>query len=377
MRVPGSLATDVRSLDALKTGAAKDPSGAVKQAASQFEALFMQMVLKSMRDAVPKSGMLEGTGADVYASMLDTQFAQAMSGRPGGLSDMIARQLMRGVKAAETDAAAPGADAAGPKADVAWPGSEPSAPRAGSRSPVDALARALLAQESPRGDDDEPALYPTGAQMAAMASARARAAVAAADPRRESPDAVAPGLRPGSGGTGMVAAPAPTAPAAPDGSRGAVQSAFVDRLWNAAAAAERSTGVPAGFIVGQAALETGWGRQELRHADGRSANNLFGIKAGPGWRGDTVESTTTEYVDGRAMKTVERFRAYGSHEESVADWARLMASNPRYAGVLQAGGSIEAFSRNLQKAGYATDPEYASKLTRTITQALTLRREST
>jgi flagellar protein FlgJ len=382
MRVPGSLATDVRSLDALKTGAAKDPSGAVKQAASQFEALFMQMVLKSMRDAVPKSGMLEGTGADVYASMLDTQFAQAMSGRPGGLSDMIAKQLMRGVKAAETDAAAPGADAAGPKvdpagpkADAAWLGSEPSAPRAGSRSPVDALARALLAQESPRGDDDEPALYPTGAQMAAVAAARARAAVAAADPKRESPDAVAPGLRPGSGGTGTVAAPA--APAAPEGSRGAVQSAFVDRLWNAAAAAERSTGVPAGFIVGQAALETGWGRQELRHADGRSANNLFGIKAGPGWRGDTVESTTTEYVDGRAMKTVERFRAYGSHEESVADWARLMASNPRYAGVLQAGGSIEAFSRNLQKAGYATDPEYASKLTRTITQALTLRREST
>jgi flagellar protein FlgJ len=144
-----------------------------------------------------------------------------------------------------------------------------------------------------------------------------------------------------------------------------------------AVAAERSTGVPAGFIVGQAALETGWGRQEIRHADGRSAHNLFGIKAGAGWRGGTVDATTTEYVDGRAVKTVERFRAYASHEEAFADWAKLMASNPRYAGVLQAGGSIEAFSRNLQKAGYATDPDYASKLTRTITQALTLRRAST
>jgi flagellar protein FlgJ len=355
MRVPGSLATDVRSLDALKTGAAKDPSGAVKQAASQFEALFMQMVLKSMRDAVPKSGMLEGTGADVYASMLDTQFAQAMSGRPGGLSEMIAKQLMRGMKADD-----PVGATAKPDAKVS----------------VDGLSRALLAQDAPRGEDDEPSMFPSGAQMAAAAAARARAAVAAAaaEPRRVLPEAPLATERPGSGGTGGLAGtPAPVA----DGRRGAAQSAFVDRMWSAAAAAERSTGVPAGFIVGQAALETGWGRAEIRHADGRSAHNLFGIKAGPGWRGETVEATTTEFVDGRAVKTVERFRAYDSHEASFADWAKLMASNPRYAGVLQAGGSIESFSRNLQKAGYATDPDYASKLTRTITQALTLRREST
>ncbi|MFN7645165.1 MAG: flagellar assembly peptidoglycan hydrolase FlgJ [Burkholderiales bacterium] len=353
MRVPGSLATDVRSLDALKTGAAKDPSGAVKQAASQFEALFMQMVLKSMRDAVPKSGMLEGTGADVYASMLDTQFAQAMSGRPGGLSEMIAKQLMRGMK---TEDSVGGATA-----------------RPDTKASIDGLTRALLAQDGPRGEDDEPSMFPSGAQMAAAAAARARAAPAAtlAEPRRTLPPTPAAGERPGGGGI------AGTPPPALDGRRGAAQSAFVDRMWDAAAAAERSTGVPAGFIVGQAALETGWGRAEIRHADGRSAHNLFGIKAGPGWRGETVEATTTEFVDGRAVKTVERFRAYNSHEASFADWAKLMASNPRYAGVLQAGGSIESFSRNLQKAGYATDPDYASKLTRTITQALTLRREST
>jgi flagellar protein FlgJ len=353
MQVPGSLATDVRSLDALKTGAAKDPSGAVKQAASQFEALFMQMVLKSMRDAVPKSGMLEGTGADVYASMLDTQFAQAMSGRPGGLSEMIARQLMRGMNTEDPVGG--------------------GAARSDAKASVDGLARALLASDTPRGEDDEPSLFPSGAQMAAAAAARARtaAATAAAEPWRIVPQPPAAAERPGTGGSSGAPAPAL------DGRRGAAQSAFVERMWDAAVAAERSTGVPAGFIVGQAALETGWGRAEIRHADGRSAHNLFGIKAGPGWRGETVEATTTEFVDGRAVKTVERFRAYDSHEASFADWARLMASNPRYAGVLQAGGSIESFSRNLQKAGYATDPDYASKLTRTITQALTLRREST
>ena len=148
-------------------------------------------------------------------------------------------------------------------------------------------------------------------------------------------------------------------------------------MWGAAAAAERSTGVPAGFIVGQAALESGWGRQEIRHADGRSAHNLFGIKAGPGWRGASVETATTEYVDGRPVKSVERFRAYGSYDEAFGDWAKLMASNPRYAGVLQAGGNLESFARGLQRAGYATDPAYAAKLTRTIGQALSLRAAST
>jgi flagellar protein FlgJ len=290
-----------------------------------------------------------------------------MSGRPGGLSEMIAKQLMRGMKAEDPVG---GATA-----------------RPDARASVDGLARALWAQEAPRGEDDEPSMFPSGAQMAAAAAARARVAAAAAAPEsgrtvpqtpaaapesgRTVPQTPAAGARPGSGGIAGMTAPTL------DGRRGAAQSAFVDRMWHAAAAAERSTGVPAGFIVGQAALETGWGRAEIRHADGRSAHNLFGIKAGPGWRGETVEATTTEFVDGRAVKTVERFRAYGSYEASFADWARLMASNPRYAGVLQAGGSIESFSRNLQKAGYATDPDYASKLTRTITQALTLRREST
>jgi len=349
----GSLASDARSLDALKTGAARDPQGAVRQAASQFEALFMQMVLKSMRDSVPKSGMLEGTGTDVYQGLLDTQFAQAMTGRPGGLGDQIARQLMRAMRIEDGQGAAalPEVSAAG-------------------------LARTLLAHRpavaaADAGADDPGAGsvgLPGGLQVAAKALAAAQGAahrmVVGRDP--------AVGLAPAA----PLAAPA-AAPGAPPVGAGGAPSAFVDRMWDAAASAEHATGVPAGFIVGQAALESGWGRHELRHPDGRSAHNLFGIKAGPGWRGATVESMTTEYVDGRAVRSVERFRAYGSYQEAFADWARLMAGNPRYAGVLTSGGSIESFARNLQQAGYATDPQYASKLTRTITQALSLRRVAT
>ena len=115
----------------------------------------------------------------------------------------------------------------------------------------------------------------------------------------------------------------------------------------------------------------------LRHPDGRTSHNLFGIKAGSNWKGATVDCMTTEYVDGRMVKTVERFRAYGSYQEAFGDWAKLMANNPRYSNVLASGGSIDTFARNMQRAGYATDPNYGSKLASIITQAVSLRRVST
>jgi flagellar protein FlgJ len=349
--VSGSLASDARSLDALKTGAARDPKAAIRQAASQFEALFMQMVMKSMRDAVPKSGMLEGTGSDTFQSMLDTQFAQGMTGKPGGLGELIARQLMRNMP---PDAAAKGAAAATPKVSSA-----------GIERHLAAFDAASANARSGDGDD----LFASGSQVAAAAAAAARAR-----------SMRAPGMqRDALSGMPMLGPDSAAASAAngANGKSGAAPAAFVDRMWGAATSAQRATGVPAGFIVGQAALESGWGRQELKYADGRTSFNLFGIKAGPGWKGATVDATTSEFVGGRMIKTVERFRAYGSYEEAFTDWSRLMASNPRYAGVLQAGGSVESFAKNMQRAGYATDPNYASKLTSTITQALSLRRVTT
>jgi flagellar protein FlgJ len=348
--VSGSLASDARSLDALKTGAARDPKASIRQAASQFEALFMQMVMKSMRDAVPKSGMLEGTGSDTFQSMLDTQFAQGLTGKPGGLGELIAKQLMRNMP---PDAVAPGGAAATPKVS--------SAGLERNLAVFDARAA------NPRTSDAED-IFPSGSQVAAAAAAAARARAMRAPSMQRDALSSMPMLGPDN--------PAAAAKPAP-GKSGAAPAAFVDRMWGAASNAQRATGVPAGFIVGQAALESGWGRQELKYADGRTSFNLFGIKAGSGWKGATVDATTTEFVDGRMIKTVERFRAYGSYEEAFTDWSRLMASNPRYAGVLSAGGSVESFAKNMQRAGYATDPNYASKLTSTITQALALRRVTT
>ena len=129
-------------------------------------------------------------------------------------------------------------------------------------------------------------------------------------------------------------------------------------------------------MVAQAAHESGWGRREIRQADGTSAHNLFGIKAGASWTGKTAEVMTTEVIDGQPRKVMAKFRAYGSYDESFRDYARLMKNNPRYAGVVTAGNDAQGFAQGLQRAGYATDPAYADKLTRVINTALRVQRAS-
>lgn len=314
-----SLAVDGRSLDRLKLDASRDPQGAVRQAAGQFEAMFMQMLLKSMRDAMPKSGMWDSPGEGMYQSMLDSQLAQNVSSRPGGLGEMIARQLSRNLPGAAPEVVASPDNASG---------------RAAGASAAPIGARVLPASGIP--------LAPGG--TVAVPDAKTSNFVAADNLPRDSKPA---SMR---------------------------QDAFVQKLWQPALAAERATGVPASFIVGQAALETGWGRSEMRLPDGRPAHNLFGVKAGASWKGETVEAVTTEYIEGRAVRTVEKFRAYGSYEEAFRDWAALIGNSPRYAQVVRAGGTVEGFAQGLQRAGYATDPNYADKLTNTINQALRIRR---
>ncbi len=136
---------------------------------------------------------------------------------------------------------------------------------------------------------------------------------------------------------------------------------FVSRMSRAANLAAQQSGVPARLIMGQAALESGWGKREIKFDDGNTSYNLFGIKAGASWKGKVVHVLTTEYENGVAKKVTQPFRAYASYEESFADYARLIGNSPRYEAVTQARNEIEA-ARKIQDAGYATDPQYAQKL---------------
>jgi flagellar protein FlgJ len=146
--------------------------------------------------------------------------------------------------------------------------------------------------------------------------------------------------------------------------------AFEERLGAHAEQASRATGIPAKFMLGQAALESGWGRHEIRAADGSPSHNLFGIKATGGWQGRVVEVATTEYVNGVAQRKMEKFRAYDSYADAFSDYASLLSNNPRYRGVLANAGDASGFAWGLQRAGYATDPQYAAKLTRIIERNL-------
>ena len=289
-----ALAADSRSLSTLKLEAGKNTPAAIKEAAKQFESLFMRELIKSMREATMKSGMMDSPGGDLGTDLLDQQFAVQMSGRPGGLSDLIAAQLSRQMGGAEA-----GADETFKKS---------------AAKTTSALSRAS-------------SLAAYGAQAATSA------------PRATTS-----------------------------------QSGFVERHAAAAAAAEKASGIPSGYMLGQAGHETGWGKFEIKQAGGNPSFNLFGIKAGAGWTGKVAEVTTTEYVNGVAKKTVAKFRAYDSYEDSFKDYARLITTAPRYAQVNQQMGSAQAFATSLQKAGYATDPNYATKLSRAIDTTLRLQR---
>jgi flagellar protein FlgJ len=136
---------------------------------------------------------------------------------------------------------------------------------------------------------------------------------------------------------------------------------YVTRVWPHAVAAAQTLGVPPHFLVAHSALESGWGKSEIRLPDGSSSYNVFGIKAGSGWQGRSVEVPTTEYVDGVARTTREKFRVYGSYGEAFQDYARMLSGTSRFSGVLGQQDGAQ-FARSLQQSGYATDPNYANKL---------------
>lgn len=259
------LAADSQALDKLRYQAKQAPDLALKKAAQQFEVVFLNMMLKSMREATPQDGMFDSEQTKMFTGMLDQQLAQDMATRGVGLADIMVKQLGREVPASSA-----------------------------SEIKTSSISSAI------------PSAY-----------------------------------------------------------KADFQQAFVDSMRLPAQQASRSTGIPAHFILGQAALESGWGKREIKMHDGSPSYNVFGIKAGKSWEGKVAEITTTEYQTGVAGKVVQRFRAYDSYAEGFQDYAKLLRDNPRYAEVLQQQGG-QGFASALQQSGYATDPKYAEKLVQVI-----------
>lgn len=305
--MPKRMAADVGVAADLRAKFRNDPQAGLKAAAQQFEAMFLQMVLKSMRDATPQDGLLNSDQSRFYTSMLDQQLAQDMAGKGRGLgfARLIEQQLGRNLQAERVLEGGRSANAADGKSlpfavvDGFQAGGYFGSTGVGNTA--GALSKNLSRQDGSIADQGKRDSVPANAKE------------------------------------------------------------FVERVWPHAVEASRSTGVPPQFLVAHAALESGWGKHEIRRADGSSSFNLFGIKAGKSWQGDAVEVKTTEYVDGKAQSERARFRSYDSYADAFRDYAGLLRNNPRYGAVIGSQDGTE-FARRLQQAGYATDPRYAEKL---------------
>ncbi len=346
-------AFDPNSLGDLKRLARSDGQQdvALRAAAKQFEALFLQMVMKSMRDATPASSMMDSEQTKMYQSLLDQQMALNMSQARGtGLSEVIFRQLGgKDSAAAAVDGQAGEGAGAGGRAGISGTGitgfdlanvvRRPAIPAVRARELEASAVAALAGLPDAARVPGMGAGVGTGSFSAASIFEKAALEARLNEAVRSARDA-----------TGAVSQPARD---------------FVAEVWPHALEASRKTGIPPQFMVAQAALETGWGQKQLRNPDGSPSHNLFNIKAGSAWKGDTVAREVTEYANGQAYTEPARFRAYGSYAESFRDYANLMTRSARYADVL--GQTDPAgFARSLQDAGYATDPMYADKLTRII-----------
>lgn len=291
------LAFDSKSLNALRQSSRDNSPESIKAAATQFEALFVNMMLKSMRQAGGgEGGMFDNEQSRMYTSMMDQQISQKMASRGIGLADAMVRQLTN-----------------------------------------NAMSQVLQTQES--------AQVPLGGLGAVNQYVQQQRSSLQADQLLAS--------------TGTIES---------NSAARHVQE-FTQKLGPHAELASQSTGIPAKFMLGQAALESGWGKKEIKAMDGSTSHNVFGIKASPSWKGRTVDALTTEYVNGVAFQKVEKFRAYQDYSEAFRDYAKLISNNPRYQNVMQSTKDATEFAHALQKAGYATDPHYAQKLSKVIQQS--------
>ncbi|MET0225016.1 MAG: flagellar assembly peptidoglycan hydrolase FlgJ [Dokdonella sp.] len=310
--------TDFAALTRLKAAARTDRKAASGTVARQFETLFTQMMLKSMRGATTSSGLFDSQQSKSYRELADQQLAVTLStrGKGLGIAKVIERQL---------DGRSATADASGHASNG-----------------LNALP---------------------GRPLAAIPVAGNAVAETGSSTLLDGADTLRRGLHP------AVHAAYTAIDAASNGALRRVREQlpasagdFVRTMLPHAEAAAKQLGVSVRAVLAHAALETGWGQHMPRVAGGASSNNLFGIKAGSSWQGARAKVATTEYENGAAVRRVDNFRAYTSPAGAFSDYADLLAGNPRYSSALGHGDDVSGFAKALQRAGYATDPAYASKL---------------
>lgn len=295
----------------------------LQDAVVQFESLFVNMMLKSMRDAnklLAEGSYLNSSEIQMHQQMLDQQMAVHLSEQGGiGLAEPLLRQLGGGM--------------------------EPDRPTAAEQTPLvrGQPTEAILAQ--PFSAQDRSTLDLTRHAKAGEKPSQPLVA----EPTIQTSDAVEPSLL-------NIEAEKST------GVRSfATPMEFVDKLLPTFRAALAHSPINPVTALAQAALETGWGAHQMVQSDGQPAHNLFGIKAN-NWSGPTAQSQTVEFLEGQPIQKEQSFRAYADWGQSVQDYAKLVENNERYADAVDQAQDPGAYLHGLKNAGYATDPKYAEKI---------------
>ena len=286
--------TDFQGLAELKKAAKQNSPEALRAVAQQFEALFLQQMLKGMRESNLGEGLLDSKAGDMYQDMFDKQISLNMSqGKGIGIADMLVRQLS---------------------------------------DTVDKVARINKLSEKTASPQNSVSAIPIITYSVPKHSDQVEQ-VKQSEPVEKSKKLKFTG-----------------------------PESFVHNLWPLAVKAGNELGVDPKVILAQAALETGWGSAIKQTADGTSSHNLFNIKAGSKWTGNTVYANADEIINNQPVKEISHFRAYESHADSFSDYVTLLKNNSRYYNVLKHADDSFAYVKGLQDAGYATDPQYAEKI---------------
>jgi len=349
--------SDLNRLNQLKVGKDRDGEENVRKVAQEFESLFLNEMLKSMRSAtevLSQDNPLNSQASKQYQDMHDQQLSVTLAREGGGigLADVLMRQLNKRQEPADKPnpfsqvAQTTGAKwASNPNAVVTEPARDDSRLLNQRRLalPGKLAVSASLEVANSSAEKQQPG------KPQPLVSTDWQPATAFAAPQN-APLTI----------NGVEAG----APATPSKTRFDSPAEFIATMLPMAEKAAARLGVEPRFLVAQAALETGWGKSMIRQKDGSNSHNLFGIKA-TGWKGDSATVMTTEYVNGKATREKAGFRAYDSFEQSFNDYVRLLESNGRYQKAIQVAstsGDSERFVNELQRAGYATDPQYARKI---------------
>ncbi|SES80218.1 flagellar assembly peptidoglycan hydrolase FlgJ [Thorsellia anophelis] len=318
----GAFAFDANGLNSLKTAVSKNGNGHLREVANQVEGLFLQMMLKSMRSAVDKDSLFNSNQTELYYSLYDQQLSQELAKNGIGFAD----ELMAHIESAQS----------------------PEALKSLSSEMNGGLAL-----------DDVTRLLTNDSMPASIKPASLTGLINS----NSNFDAIKLAKQSANAFVGNI----------PEIAGNKVKSLFagakdfMNKLSGPAHLASKDTGIHPHLILAQAALESGWGKSEIKTATGETSHNLFGIKAGKSWKGKVTEIVTTEFIDGAYTKVRAKFRVYNDYQHALSDYVDLLTKNPRYQSVLTAPNAEQA-AIEIQRAGYATDPKYANKLITIIKQ---------